>query len=67
MVPLDRLSDIVHFFGLPISSFLSTVPGQAPIEEKRLGSLFTLLSPEQQEMVRKQTIGLCELLLHGDT
>jgi transcriptional regulator with XRE-family HTH domain len=67
MVPLDRLSDIAHFFGVPISSFLSTGPGHSPTEEKRLGNLFNLLSQEQQEMVRKQTIGLCELLLHGDT
>lgn len=67
MVPLDRLSDIAHFFDVPISSFVPAGPGHSPLEEKRLGSLFSLLSPEQQVLVRKQTIGLCELLLHGDT
>lgn len=67
MVPLDRLSDIAHFFGVPISSFVSTGAGQSPTDTGRLGNLFGLLSMEQQELVRKQTIGLCELLLHGDT
>ena len=58
MVPLGRLSDIANFFGVPISSFVSTGAGQFVAEEKRLGNLFSLLSTEQQELVRSRALAM---------
>jgi transcriptional regulator with XRE-family HTH domain len=67
LVPLDRLSDIANFFGVPIASFIGAVSEHSVTDDKRLAGMFSLLSIEQQDLVRKQTVSLCELLLHGDT
>ena len=56
MVPLGRLSDIANFFGVP--TFVSTGAGQFVAEEKRIGNLFSLLSTEQQELVRSRALAM---------